>query len=69
MTPYGGQLDRELFQADPCRFLDNAIKEYVRSSPLNHLAAFDNAPIVDEPIVGFADGDDRIFQDFKTIIG
>ena len=69
MAPYGGQLDTELFQADPCRFLDNAIKEYVRTSPLNHLAAFDNAPIVDEPIVAFADGDDPIFQDLKTIIG
>ncbi len=62
-------LNVELFRADPRRFLENAIREYVRASPLNHLTAFDNEPIVDEPIVAFGDGDDRIFQDFKTIIG
>ena len=66
---YKSGLDTELFQADPRGFLENAIKEYVRTSPLNHLTAFDNAPIVDEPVVAFADGDDPIFQDLKAIIG
>jgi epoxyqueuosine reductase len=69
MTPQSGNFDIDLFRVDPCRFLENAIKEYVRTSPLNHLAAFDNAPIVDEPMVGFADGDDPIFQDLKAVIG
>lgn len=69
MTQQHGELDTELFRIDPCRFLENAIKEYVRTSPLNHLTAFNNLPIIDEPIVGFADGDDPIFQDFKSIIG
>jgi epoxyqueuosine reductase len=69
MTQRSGELNTQLFQADPSRFLETAIKDYVRTSPLNHLTAFDNLPIVDEPIVGFADGDDPIFQDFKTIIG
>ena len=64
-----GELDTDLFQSDPCRFLGNAIKDYVRTSPLNHLTAFDNAPIVDEPLVGFADGDDPIFKDLKSVIG
>jgi hypothetical protein len=64
-----GDLDTRLFHADPCRFLENAVKEYVRNSPLNHLTAFDNAPIIDEPILGFADGDDPIFQDLKTVVG
>jgi epoxyqueuosine reductase len=69
MAQHEGELDTALFQADPCRFIENAIKEYVRTSPLNHLTAFDNSPIVDEPIVAFADGDDPIFQDLKTVIG
>lgn len=64
-----GEFDAELFQTDPCRFIENSIKDYVRTSPLNHLTAFDNAPIVDEPVVGFANGDDPIFQDLKSIIG
>lgn len=69
MTKLNGALDTRLFQTDPCRFLENAIKEYVRTSPLNHLTAFNNEPIADEPIVSFADGDDPIFQEYKTIIG
>jgi epoxyqueuosine reductase len=69
MTQHSGELDTGLFRRDPCRFIENAIKEYVRTSPLNHLTYFDNLPIVDEPVVAFADGDDPIFQDLKTIIG
>ena len=64
-----GELDTGLFRTDPCRFIENAIKDYVRTSPLNHLTAFGNAPIVDEPIVAFADGDDPIFQEYKTTHG
>lgn len=64
-----GALDTELFRVDPCRFLEESIKDFVRTSPLNHLTAFNNAPIVDEPVVGFANGDDPIFGDLKAIIG
>ncbi|MBN1566708.1 MAG: hypothetical protein JXA73_02605 [Acidobacteria bacterium] len=69
MKKQAGELDTDLFQTDPCRFLENAIKNYVLTSPLNHLTAFDNSPIVDEPLVGFADGDDPIFRELKTVIG
>jgi len=69
MTYLGGKLNLELFEEDPHRFLENAIKEYVATSPLNCLTAFNSAPISDEPIIVFANGDDPIFQDFKTIIG
>jgi epoxyqueuosine reductase len=69
MTAHNGELDTDLFQTDPCRFLEHAIKDYVRTSPLNHLTAFNNLPIVDEPVVAFANGDDPIFQDLKTVIG
>jgi epoxyqueuosine reductase len=69
VTQYCGELNGALFESDPCRFLENSIKEYVRTTPLNHLTAFDNSPIVDEPIVAFANGDDPIFRDLKTIIG
>ena len=69
MTQQRGDLDTELFRKDPCKFLENAVREYVRTSPLNHLAAFDNTPIVDDPIIAFADGDDPIFREYKTVIG
>jgi ferredoxin len=59
----------ELFEANPSSFLENAIKEYVAASPGNRLPAFNGGPIFDEPLVGFADGNDLIFQDYKAIIG
>jgi len=40
----------------------------VRSSTLNRLPAFDHVPIFEEPLVGFADGDDFLFEEYKTII-
>ena len=69
MAQRQGRLDTGLFRADPCRFIENAIKEFVRTSPLNHLTAYSNEAIVEEPIVAFADGDDPVFQDLKTIVG
>ena len=63
------QLDKEQFEKNPSLFLERVIKEYVASSPGNRLPDFNNDPIFDEPLVGFADGDDPIFQDYKSIIG
>jgi len=62
-------LNRKLFEADPAAFLEKAIKEYVATSPGNRLDSFDGGCIFDEPLVGFADGDDTIFQNYKSIIG
>lgn len=69
MTYSGSRLDRQSFETNPAAFLENAIKEYVANSPANHLQAFNGGPIFDEPLVGFADGDDSIFQEYKSIIG
>ena len=69
MTHHVGKLDHNLFETDPALFLENALKEHVAGSPRNCLQAFNGDPIFDEPLVGFADGDDDIFQDYKVIIG
>ena len=69
MTYRDVRLDIEQFEANPCLFLENAIKEYVATSPLNCLTTFNNAPMFDEPVVVFANGDDALFQDLKTVIG
>jgi len=63
------RLDKERFEKNPSLFLEQAIKEYVRTSPSNRLPAFNNEPIFDEPLVGFVNGDAPIFQDYKSIIG
>ena len=63
------RVNRALFEADAAAFLETVIKEYVAKSPANRLESFDDGCIFDEPLVGFADGDDTIFQDYKEIIG
>ena len=50
------------------QFIEEEIKAFVLTSPLNHMPIMDNHIIYDEPLVGFADGDDPIFTEYKTII-
>lgn len=63
------KVNRTLFEEAPAAFLETAIKEYVATSPANCLESLGGGCIFDEPLVGFADGDDAIFQDYKEIIG
>ncbi len=57
------------FAANAAQLLQMSIKAYVLESPLNSLKQIDGSPIFEEPLVGFADGDDPLFQEYKTIIG
>jgi len=63
--------DNEKSARNPNRFLETAIMEYVARNPENILPRYHNEPIADPPLVGFADGHDPIFQEFKagTVIG
>ncbi len=45
------------------------IEEFVATSPENRLRHVDGRPIFSRPLVGFADGDDPMFQDLKSVIG
>lgn len=54
---------------DIAAFLEKMIRKYVSRGPGNRLDAFGGERIWGEPLVGFADGDDPIFGDYKTIIG
>ena len=64
-----GNHDAGPFTDDPALFIDKLIKKFVRESPSNSFRDLEGGPFFDEPLVGFADGDDPIFQDYKTIIG
>jgi epoxyqueuosine reductase len=64
-----GKVNRALFETDAAAFLETAIKAYVAISPANRLESLGGGCIFDEPLVGFADGDDAVFQDYKEIIG
>ncbi len=55
-------------ESEMAQFIEQEIKTLVRTSPLNRLPMMDNYTIFDEPLVQFADGDDPIFTEYKTII-
>jgi hypothetical protein len=62
------RLDQELFKTNPASLIEKVIKEYVAESPANHLKDLDNGRIFDEPLVGFADGADLIFLEYKKVV-
>ena len=64
MTPNPASL-----KTNPTQFLEETIRTSVRESPQNCLRDIDGSPIYEEPLVGFADGDDPLFLDYKRIIG
>ena len=60
------EADRARLEANPNLFLETVIKDYVANSPENRLPAYDDESLVDEPLIGFADGNDPIFLEFKN---
>lgn len=55
-------------EINPSQFIKQEIKKFVRTSPDNHLPFLNNYVMWDEPLVNFADGDDPLFSEYKTII-
>lgn len=60
--------EREKFEADPNRYIERVIYDFVRQSPANRLESFDNEPIFEPPLIGFADGDDPLFAEYKKVV-
>ena len=57
------------FLDDPALFVERVIKDFVRDSQPSVLEEGRGGPFFDEPLVGFADGDDPLFQEYKKVIG
>jgi ferredoxin len=47
----------------------DAIKKFTFESPSNRLSQIDGSNIYDVPLVGFADGDDPIFELYHKVVG
>jgi len=62
------QQAKERFQTNPAQFIAEEIKEFASTSPLNRMSFINDYIIWGEPLVKFADGDDPIFTEYKTII-
>ncbi len=56
------------FETNPAQFIEQEITEFVRTSPANRLPFMNDYIMWDKPLVKFADGDDPIFSEYKTII-
>ncbi len=59
---------KEKLETNPAQFVEQEIKEFVHTSPDNRLSFINDYIMWDEPLVSFADGDDPIFTEYKTII-
>jgi epoxyqueuosine reductase len=54
---------------DPAALVGAEIKNYIANSPNNIMPDFPGEHMWDAPLVGFADGDDPLFTEYKKIIG
>ncbi|UCB43056.1 MAG: hypothetical protein JSV77_11550 [Dehalococcoidales bacterium] len=59
---------KERFRTDPAMALEQEIKAFAKNSPLNRMPATRELTIFDEPLVRFADGNDPLYTEYKTII-
>ncbi len=57
------------FEEEPAHFIEEFITTNVTESLENRLCFIDDSPIFEEPLVGFADGEDPLFYEYKKIIG
>jgi ferredoxin len=60
--------ERTTFTKNPEKFIENAIANFVQSSPANRRKV-DGGKYWDAPLVGFASGDNPLFKQYKKIIG
>lgn len=57
------------FEEEPAHLIAEFLKTTVAESPENRLSLIDDSPIFEEPLVGFADGEDPLFYEYKKVIG
>jgi len=65
---YGKGIPLDVIQ-DSGKLIRSAIESYIAATSANRLKAFGDAPIFDKPLVGYADGDDPVFTEFKRVVG
>jgi ferredoxin len=61
--------DNVIFLKNPNRVLEQLVKNFVAESELNRRTQLDHGLYFEEPLVGFASGNDPLFSEYKTLIG
>lgn len=56
------------FAESPEQFIEEFIQQYVREESANQLTSFGNDPIFEEPLIGFAAGDDPLFDEYRKVV-
>ncbi|MFC2006768.1 epoxyqueuosine reductase [Chloroflexota bacterium] len=59
---------KKKLETNPAQFIEQEIREFLQTSPDSHLSFLNDYVMWDEPLLGFADGDDAIFTKYRTII-
>ena len=59
---------KDNLKTNPIQSIEQEIREFVRTSPANRLPFLNDYIMWDKPLVKFADGDDPIFTEYKSII-
>lgn len=59
---------KEQLQKEPAKSIEQEIKAFASNSPVNRIPFIEDYIIFDKPLIRFADGDDPIFTEYKTII-
>lgn len=59
---------KEGFFSQPNLFVSRLILDFTAKSTLNRLEEFNGDPIFEEPLVGFARGDDPLFELFRSVV-
>ena len=61
--------DKVIFLKNPNEVLEHLIKNFIKTTDLNRRTQLDQGIYFDEPLVGFASGNDPLFIEYKKIIG
>ena len=61
--------DKVVFLKNPNEVLEHLVKSFVKTTDLNQRTQIDHGIYFDEPLVGFASGNDPLFFEYKNIIG
>jgi epoxyqueuosine reductase len=61
--------DKVVFLKNPNRVLEQLVKNLVVENELNRRTQLDHGLYFEEPLVGFASGNDPLFSEYKTLIG
>ena len=61
--------DNIIFLKNPNEVLEHLIKNFIQTTEFNRRTQIDQGVYFDEPLVGFASGNDPLFLEYKNIIG